>query len=106
MLGRPWNSQHRSICAKSLDDGSIRSRGYLDWVVDGDGRYQRGVPLTAESSTFGPEINLTGWTVLDGKGRSLIRSLLPRCFRMKRVLLGMFHGLMGELFSLDRVYPN
>lgn len=73
-LGRPWNSQHRSIFASSFEDGSIRPSGYIDWIVDGVGRYQRGVTLMAEYSTFGPGFNRTGrveggvTSLLDAKG--------------------------------------
>jgi pectinesterase len=59
-LGRPWNSQHRSIFARSYEDGSIDPRGYIDWVVDGVGRFEKGVTLMAEYRVFGPGVNETG----------------------------------------------
>lgn len=59
-LGRPWNSQHRSIFARSFEDGSIDSSGYIDWVVSGVARYKAGTTLMAEYKTFGPGFNKTG----------------------------------------------
>lgn len=73
-LGRPWNSQHRSIFAMSYEDGSIRDSGYIDWVVSGVARYEKGVTLMAEYRTYGPGFNATGrvegnvTTVLDRRG--------------------------------------
>ncbi|OQE38298.1 hypothetical protein PENCOP_c008G01180 [Penicillium coprophilum] len=59
-LGRPWNSQHRSIFARSYEDGSVDSRGYIDWVIGGVGRFEKGVTLMAEYRAFGPGYNETG----------------------------------------------
>ncbi|KAJ5154667.1 Pectinesterase catalytic [Penicillium coprophilum] len=59
-LGRPWNSQHRSIFARSYEDGSVDSRGYIDWVIGGVGRFEKGVTLMAEYRAFGPGYNKTG----------------------------------------------
>lgn len=58
-LGRPWNSQHRSIFARSYEDGSVDPRGYIDWVVGGVGRFEKGVTLMAEYRAFGPGVNET-----------------------------------------------
>ncbi|KAL1963414.1 hypothetical protein VTN77DRAFT_8430 [Rasamsonia byssochlamydoides] len=69
-LGRPWNSQHRSIFARTYEDGSIISSGYIDWIVDGVGRYTPNVTLMAEYKTYGPGFNLTGR--LDGKVDTLL----------------------------------
>ncbi|CAG7915720.1 unnamed protein product [Penicillium olsonii] len=72
-LGRPWNSQHRSIFANSYEDGTIDSSGYIDWVVSGVARFEKGVTLMAEYQTFGPGFNASGrvaggvTTVLDKK---------------------------------------
>lgn len=52
-LGRPWNSLHRSIFARSFEDGSIRPAGYSDWVVDGVSRVTNDT-LMAEFRDFGP----------------------------------------------------
>ncbi|KAI3154205.1 CAZyme family CE8 [Penicillium roqueforti] len=59
-LGRPWNSQHRSIFARCYEDGSVDPRGYVDWVVGGVGRFEEGVTLMAEYRDFGPGVNVTG----------------------------------------------
>ncbi|KAJ5692245.1 hypothetical protein N7462_001668 [Penicillium macrosclerotiorum] len=59
-LGRPWNSQHRSIFARSFEDGSIEPSGYIDWVVSGVARYEPGVTLMAEYEVYGPGFNATG----------------------------------------------
>lgn len=73
-LGRPWNSQHRSIFADSYEDGSIDASGYIDWLVSGVGRYEKGVTLMAEYKTYGPGFNATGrrdgnvTTLLDKRG--------------------------------------
>lgn len=73
-LGRPWNSQHRSVFANSYEDGSIRNSGYIDWIVSGAARYEKGTTLMAEYRTFGPGFNRTGRldggvdTLLDAKG--------------------------------------
>ncbi|CAG8025864.1 unnamed protein product [Penicillium olsonii] len=72
-LGRPWNSQHRSIFANSYEDGTIDSSGYIDWVVSGVARFEKGVTLMAEYGAFGPGFNASGrvaggvTTVLDKK---------------------------------------
>jgi pectin methylesterase-like acyl-CoA thioesterase len=58
-LGRPWNSQHRSIFARSYEDGSVDPRGYIDWVVDGVSRFEEGVTLMAEYRVHGPGVNET-----------------------------------------------
>ncbi|KAJ5970547.1 Pectinesterase catalytic [Penicillium vulpinum] len=58
-LGRPWNSQHRSIFARSYEDGSIKPQGYVDWIVSGVPRYERGVTLMAEYRVYGPGVNET-----------------------------------------------
>ncbi|KAJ5965311.1 Pectinesterase catalytic [Penicillium waksmanii] len=73
-LGRPWNSQHRSIFARSYEDGSIDPSGYIDWVVSGVARYENGTTLMAEYKAYGPGFNETGrveggvTTVLKEKG--------------------------------------
>jgi pectinesterase len=59
-LGRPWNSQHRSIFARTYEDASIISSGYIDWIVDGAGRYEDGITLQAEFETFGSGWNKSG----------------------------------------------
>lgn len=73
-LGRPWNSLHRSIFARSYEDGSIDSSGYIDWIVSGVARYEKGTTLMAEYKAYGPGFNETGrvegnvTTVLKEKG--------------------------------------
>ncbi|CEJ56986.1 Putative Carbohydrate esterase family 8 protein [Penicillium brasilianum] len=73
-LGRPWNSQHRSIFARSYEDASIEASGYIDWVVSGVARYEKNVTLMAEYDIRGPGFNATGradgnvTTVLNKKG--------------------------------------
>lgn len=59
-LGRPWNSQHRSIFANTYEDGSIEDSGYINWIVDGVARYEAGVTLMAEYRAYGPGFNATG----------------------------------------------
>ncbi|KAJ5780385.1 hypothetical protein N7457_005545 [Penicillium paradoxum] len=59
-LGRPWNSQHRSIFARCYEDGSIDPSGYVDWVVSGVSRFEEGVTLMAEYRSYGPGFNATG----------------------------------------------
>lgn len=58
-LGRPWNSQHRSIFARSYEDGSIDPQGYINWVISGVGRFEKGVTLMAEYQVYGPGVNET-----------------------------------------------
>jgi pectinesterase len=73
-LGRPWNSQHRSIFAETYEDGSIEAGGYIDWVVSGVARYEEGVTLMAEYRAYGPGFDANGrrdgnvTTVLDRRG--------------------------------------
>ncbi|KAF3390558.1 Pectinesterase A [Penicillium rolfsii] len=73
-LGRPWNSQHRSIFARSYEDASIRASGYIDWIVSGVARYEKNVTLMAEYRVYGPGFNATGraagnvTTILDRDG--------------------------------------
>lgn len=73
-LGRPWNSQHRSIFADSYEDGSIDASGYINWVIGGVGRVEKGITLMAEYKAYGPGFNATGrrdgnvTTILDTKG--------------------------------------
>jgi pectinesterase len=59
-LGRPWNSQHRSIFARCTEDGSIMASGYIDWVVSGVARFQKGITLMAEYAVSGAGFNRTG----------------------------------------------
>jgi pectinesterase len=59
-LGRPWNSLHRSIFAHSYEDGSIDPRGYIDWVVSGVARYEKGVTFMADYHVYGPGYNASG----------------------------------------------
>lgn len=70
-LGRPWNGLHRSIFARSYEDGSILPQGYIEWVGSGPGRFEKGVTLMAEYETYGPGFNETarlegGFTTLLG----------------------------------------
>ncbi|KAE8335502.1 hypothetical protein BDV24DRAFT_155955 [Aspergillus arachidicola] len=58
-LGRPWNSQHRSVFARTSEDASIIPAGYIDWIVDGDGRLNKDTVM-AEYKAFGPGFNATG----------------------------------------------
>lgn len=73
-LGRPWNSQHRSIFARSYEDASIKASGYIDWIVAGVARYEKNVTFMAEYDIRGPGFNATGradgnvTTVLDKRG--------------------------------------
>ncbi|RDW94600.1 hypothetical protein BP5796_00363 [Coleophoma crateriformis] len=57
-LGRPWNSQMRSIFANTYLDASILSTGYIDW--SGTPRYTANVTLQAEYHDYGPGYNATG----------------------------------------------
>ncbi|KAJ5594411.1 Pectinesterase catalytic [Penicillium hispanicum] len=59
-LGRPWNSQHRSIFANTYEDGSIEASGYTNWLDNGVARYEPGVTLMAEYKANGPGFNATG----------------------------------------------
>jgi pectinesterase len=74
-LGRPWNSLHRSIFAKSYEDGSIAPSGYIDWIVDGESRLTNET-FMAEYSVFGPGFSATDRAstnasiVLNSKGYS------------------------------------
>jgi hypothetical protein len=73
-LGRPWNSQHRSIFANTYMDDSILPTGYIGWVSGGVDRYTPGVTLQAEYQNYGPGWNLTARltskfdTILDQSG--------------------------------------
>ncbi|GMF68619.1 unnamed protein product [Aspergillus oryzae] len=58
-LGRPWNSQHRSIFARTSEDASIIPAGYIDWIVDGEGRLNKDTVM-AEYKASGPGFNATG----------------------------------------------
>ncbi|KAB8237048.1 pectin lyase fold/virulence factor [Aspergillus alliaceus] len=58
-LGRPWNSLHRSVFACTSEDASILPSGYIDWIVDGQGRQSKETVM-AEYRTFGPGYNATG----------------------------------------------
>jgi pectin methylesterase-like acyl-CoA thioesterase len=55
-LGRPWNSQMRSIIANTYLDASILPTGYIDW--SGTPRYSN-LTLQAEYKNYGPGWNLT-----------------------------------------------
>ncbi|KAF2244291.1 carbohydrate esterase family 8 protein [Trematosphaeria pertusa] len=80
-LGRPWNSQHRSIFAQCDLDDSIRPSGYVDWSAT-DPRVSN-YTFMAEYADFGPGWNLTGrlegnvtrvlgeseWEMFDGPGK-------------------------------------
>ncbi|KAI9048994.1 hypothetical protein LZ554_006843 [Drepanopeziza brunnea f. sp. 'monogermtubi'] len=56
-LGRPWNSEHRSIFANTYLDSSILSTGFIDWSTP---RYNSNRTLQAEYRTYGPGYNATG----------------------------------------------
>ncbi|KAK5954864.1 hypothetical protein OHC33_003542 [Knufia fluminis] len=57
-LGRPWNSQHRSVFARNYLDESILPAGYVEWSSS----EPRVTNLTfmGEYEDFGPGFNLTG----------------------------------------------
>ncbi|OJJ48161.1 hypothetical protein ASPZODRAFT_150448 [Penicilliopsis zonata CBS 506.65] len=58
-LGRPWNSLDRTIFARTYEDASIISTGYINWLDDGVYRYNNHT-LFAEYKAYGPGFNLTG----------------------------------------------
>ncbi|KAF7589380.1 hypothetical protein BBP40_004428 [Aspergillus hancockii] len=58
-LGRPWNSLHRSIFARTSEDASIIPSGYIDWIVSGVGRWSQDTVM-AEYRVSGPGFNATG----------------------------------------------
>ncbi|KAL5333874.1 pectin lyase fold/virulence factor [Aspergillus crustosus] len=78
-LGRPWNGLHRSIFARSYEDGSIDPSGYIDWIVDGESRLSNET-FMAEYAVFGPGFNASGRAstnasiVLTAKGYALYDS--------------------------------
>jgi len=55
-LGRPWNSQMRSIFAYTYLDKSILSTGFIDWNPS---RYDN-YTVQAEYMDYGPGYNVTG----------------------------------------------
>jgi pectinesterase len=58
-LGRPWNSLHRSVFARTSEDASIKPSGYIDWIIDGAGRWSKDTVM-AEYRVSGPGFNATG----------------------------------------------
>ncbi|KAJ5548811.1 Pectinesterase catalytic [Penicillium frequentans] len=58
-LGRPWNSEHRSIFADTWEDGSILPAGYTHWISSGVDRFEEGITLMAEYKAYGPGFNRT-----------------------------------------------
>ena len=56
-LGRPWNSQHRSVFANTYEDDSITPAGYTEWS-DSDPRVTSQT-FMAEYRDYGPGFNLT-----------------------------------------------
>ncbi|KAJ5772207.1 Pectin methylesterase [Penicillium odoratum] len=58
-LGRPWNSEHRSIFANTWEDGSILPAGYTHWISSGVDRFEEGITLMAEYQAYGPGFNRT-----------------------------------------------
>ncbi|KAL9106891.1 MAG: hypothetical protein Q9227_008139 [Pyrenula ochraceoflavens] len=56
-LGRPWNSQHRSIFANNYLDSSIQPNGYIEWSST-DPRITNQT-FQAEYKDYGPGFNLT-----------------------------------------------
>jgi hypothetical protein len=62
-LGRPWNSQHRSVFLNTYMDASINAAGYKKWAESADPAVSRVVPgwtVMAEYESYGPGFNLTG----------------------------------------------
>ncbi|KAF1837102.1 pectin methylesterase [Decorospora gaudefroyi] len=57
-LGRPWNSQHRSIFANCYLDDSIQPNGYIEWSKTTP-RVDFNTTM-AEYKDFGPGWNVTG----------------------------------------------
>jgi len=57
-LGRPWNSQMRSIFANNYLDDSILSTGFIDW--SSPPRYTDNLTIQAEYHDYGPGFNATG----------------------------------------------
>jgi hypothetical protein len=55
-MGRPWNSQMRSIFAYTYLDKSILSTGFIDWNPTRYNNYT----LQAEYKDYGPGYNVTG----------------------------------------------
>ena len=58
-LGRPWNSGHRSIFARTYEDASIIPGGYVDWPTGGVSKLTNQT-FMAEYGDSGPGFNLTG----------------------------------------------
>lgn len=56
-LGRPWNSQHRSVFARNYLGDSILPAGYIEWSSS-DPRVNN-VTLMGEYEDFGPGFDLT-----------------------------------------------
>lgn len=56
-LGRPWNSQHRSVFANNFMDDSILPAGYVEWSSS-DPRVTSQT-FMAEYTDYGPGFNLT-----------------------------------------------
>lgn len=98
-LGRPWNSQHRSIFARCYEDGTIGSSGYIDWVVDGVARYQEGVTLQAEYKSYGPGFNKTGR--IEGAVTTLLGTKEWKSFSEPKKVFQDQEGVFGNVQWID-----
>lgn len=58
-LGRPWNTQHRSVYLNSYMDRSIIPAGYTKWSNNPATSNYNNYTVMAEYGSYGPGFNLT-----------------------------------------------
>jgi pectinesterase len=98
-LGRPWNSQHRSIFARSYEDGSIEPSGYIDWVVSGVARFEEGVTLMAEYQAYGPGFNATGRA--EGGVTTVLKKKAYEAYSTPQKVFQNQEGVFGDTKWID-----
>lgn len=96
-LGRPWNSNDRTIFARTYEDASIVPSGYINWSSPIDN-----YTLLAEYETYGPGFNLTGR--IDGGIDHLLSDSQWSVYSSPAKVFQYLAGPFGNVWWIDKKY--
>ncbi|KAJ6114977.1 Pectinesterase catalytic [Penicillium sp. IBT 16267x] len=98
-LGRPWNSEHRSIFADTWEDGSILPAGYTHWISSGVDRFEKGITLMAEYQAYGPGFNRTAR--IEGGIDTLLTKSGYKAYSTPALVFQDQEGVFGDVSWID-----